>query len=97
MANRTRTEIGKINKYEKKWKIKTNKDKFKIIPIAVRKKENVIIDGTPIEYAEKGKILGLTISRTGIGNHIKEITKKGNITLNELHIFYKTPCCKAFM
>lgn len=39
MANTTKNEIEKINNvYEKKWKIKTNNNKFKIIPLAVKKK-----------------------------------------------------------
>ncbi len=27
-------EIDRINKYEHKWKIKTNEEKFKVIPLA---------------------------------------------------------------
>lgn len=34
---------------------KTNNTKFKIIPIAVKKKDNLTIDGTPIDYSENGK------------------------------------------
>lgn len=32
----------------------------------------IIIDGTQTEDSEKGKVLGLTIGRTGIGTHIEE-------------------------
>ncbi len=39
MAIRTVREIEKINLFEKKWKIKTNINKFKIFPIAVKKKK----------------------------------------------------------
>lgn len=52
MASRTVNEIKIINNYEKTWKIKTNKNKFRIIPIAVKKKNynnrryrNKIIEG----------------------------------------------------
>lgn len=72
MAQRTQTEIGKINNYEMKWNIKTNKYKFKIIPLAVKKKNNTIIDGTQIEYVENGKMMGLTLNRRGIEPHIKK-------------------------
>lgn len=36
MATRTEQEIRKINEFERKWKIKTNNNKFKIIPVAVQ-------------------------------------------------------------
>ena len=73
MAIRAANEINKINEYERKWKIKTNKQKFKIIPIAVKKKNNIIIDGKIIEYTSSGKILGTTVCRTGLSKHINEI------------------------
>lgn len=38
MVNRTVSEIQKINKFENKWKIKTNSNKFKIVPTGVQKK-----------------------------------------------------------
>ena len=73
MATRTTQEIEKINNYERKWKIKTNKSKFKIIPVAVQKKNIIIIDGEIIEFSGNGNILGLTVSRNGISKHINNI------------------------
>lgn len=72
MAQRTKTEIENINLYEKKWKIKTNKGKFRIIPLAAKKRNDIILDGTPIKYAEKRKVLRHTINRRGIEPHIRK-------------------------
>ena len=91
MANRVKKEIEKINNFEMKWKIKTNNSKFKIIPIAVKKKDNIVINGNPINYTDNGKVLGLTISRTGIAIHINNIKNRANIAINELRIFKNLP------
>ncbi len=88
MANRTTSEIEKINEYEKKWKIKTNKNKFKIIPLAVKKKNDIVIDGTPIQYSESGKVLGIRIGTSGYNKHLKETANKGTHALRELQRFY---------
>lgn len=91
MASRTKNEIEKINNYEKAWKIKTNKNKFKIIPITVKKKNNIIVDGSEIEFSRDGKVLGLRIGRTGIGKHIDDIVNKGKNALGELYRFRNLP------
>ena len=85
MARRTVNEINKINNYEKEWKIKTNKDKFKIVPIAVIKKNNIVIDGELIDFTPQGKVLGLTFGRTGFESHINEIIHKGRQKLTILN------------
>ena len=74
-----------------KWKIKTNKEKFKIVPITVKKKNDIVIDGTQLEYATHAKVLGLTIGRTGITKHVEELVEKGRRTLKELYRFYNLP------
>lgn len=91
MSRLTVREITKINKYEKEWKIKTNKNKFKIVPIAVKKKEDIIIDGIKIDYSLQGKVLGLTIGRTGIERHITDLIQKGRRRITELYRFRKLP------
>lgn len=47
-------------------KPKRKKTKFKIIPTAVRKRNNNILEGYHIQFLEKGDVLELTINRTGI-------------------------------
>ena len=91
MANRIVREIEKINYYEKKWKIKTNKNKFKIIPMAVRNKANVVIDGTPLVLSNNGKVLGLKLGQTGINGHIADLRIKGKKALTELQRFKNLP------
>lgn len=103
MTRRTIQEITKVNTYEAKWKIKTNKNKLKIVPISVKKKNDIIIDGSKIEYSPHGKVLGLTMGRTGIERHINETINKGKSRLTELYRFknlptnIKTHLVKAFI
>ncbi len=84
LATRTVQEIERINKYEQKWKIETDKSKFKIVPIAVKKKDQIVVGGTHIGYSDEGTVLGLKFGRTGIGRHINKITRRGNTSLHEL-------------
>lgn len=91
MANRITDEIGKINDYETTWKIKTNKNKFQIIPIAVKKSNDIIIDGSKLDYSTHGKILGLTINRSGISKHLGNITRKIRTAVAELYRFRSLP------
>lgn len=71
MADRTRQERERKNKLpRKKWKLQTNNNKFKTVPLAVKEKDNIEIDGQQLQYSEKGKILGITITRTGINEHV---------------------------
>lgn len=66
----TQNAIEQINKYERKWKIKTNKSKFKIIPLSRTKTYDIFIDDTYIPYSTSGKILGLNITTKGINNQV---------------------------
>ncbi len=87
MANISVTEITKLNDYERKWKIQTNNSKFTIIPMAVNKKEDIIINNNSIPYKNCGRTLGLKITSTGLKQHVDENTTKGNISLQELQRF----------
>ncbi len=66
-----------------------NKDngKFTIIPMAVKKKEDIIINNNIIPYKNSGRTLGLKNASTGLKQHVDEIKKKGNIALQELQRF----------
>ena len=55
----TQREIGKINEYERMWKIRTNMRKFTITPVEGRRKDKVEIDGSKVAQQ---KALGLTIN-----------------------------------
>ena len=92
MATKTASEILKVNKYEKKkWKIKTNTNKLKIIPLATNKNHPVKIDNVTIPYSNKGCILGLHFNTQGIRNHIKHQKIKANIALNNIKRFKGLP------
>ena len=62
-------EITKINNFEKKWKLKTNYDKFKLLSISKTKPPIINIEGRPLAYSNEVTILGQTFKRTGIGKH----------------------------
>lgn len=62
LASGVTYEIQKIKNYEKLWKIKTKHTKFKIIPIAVKMKEDIAFEREIIPYTNHGKILGQNIS-----------------------------------
>ena len=55
-------EINRQNDYEKKWKLKTNINKFQIIPIGFKKTLPININGEIIQYNNSGKLLGLNFT-----------------------------------
>lgn len=57
MGRMTATENKNINDYERKWKIKTNINKFKIIAIGKRNKADIMIDDKIYSYANEGTVL----------------------------------------
>ncbi len=60
--------------------------KFTIIPMAVKKKEDIIVNNN-ITLKIFWKMLGLKIASTGLKQHLDKITTKGNIALQELQRF----------
>ena len=59
LAALTKNAIVNINNFEHKWKIKTNINKFQIIPILRRKTNKIKIDKTIFDMHGEGKVLGL--------------------------------------
>ena len=55
----------KQNQYEREWKIKTNMNKFAVIPVSRRKTNELIIERRKIEYRDKARILGFKFRRSG--------------------------------
>ena len=72
LAIRTKREIERLKSYEKNWKIRTNKGIFAIISVSKSKPCEVLIDNNIVPFKKSAKILGLTISRTGINTHLKQ-------------------------
>ena len=87
MKIRLEREICRINRYEKQWKIKTNEEKFKIIPIAQYKTEPIIINGRRINTSKDGKFLGLKLQSTGLVGHATDKIKKGKTVVSKLTRF----------
>ena len=71
LALKTVREINRLNEYENKWKIKTNSNKFQLLSVSKSKPPLIRINNQNIQYVNEVKILGLSIKRTGIVNHIK--------------------------
>ena len=80
-------EITRINTFEKRWKIKTNEDKFTIIPIAQYKTEQISINGKNLNTSKQGKFLGLKVQSTGLVGHATEKVKKGKTVMTNLTRF----------
>lgn len=91
MAKRVESEIKKINTFEEKWKIKTNQNKFKIIPLATSKNEPININGQILPYATEGNILGLHFNRRGITPQVRKNKHKAQAALTILRRFAPLP------
>ncbi len=56
MKRRVEREIERIrvNKFERKWKIKASKEKLKIIPVAQYKRRKIKVNGKEIKTSASG-------------------------------------------
>ena len=63
LARETARDINKINEFEFKWKIKTNIDKFQVIPISRKGLKKVTVNNHTHEFANMGKVLGTTTTK----------------------------------
>ena len=84
----TQYAIQQINNYENKWKIKTNKNKFQIVPISRIKTSVITINNKILQYTNKGKILGLTFNTRGIIPQIKILRDIANDNLTKMYRFH---------
>ena len=87
MKLKVEREIERINKYERKWKIQTSEEKFKIVPLAQYKTKQITINDKNYNTSKDGKFLGLKLSVTGLSRHVTEKIKKGNGILGRLKRF----------
>lgn len=85
IARYTANEIGRMNEFEKKWKIKTNKNKFKIIPISRRNTHPIRLRDEVYEYTSEGSVLGMYINSGGYGNNVKNRERAALAKLIELY------------
>ena len=87
-ARNTQHAIQQINDNENKWKIKTNKNKFQIVPISRIKTSDITINNNILQYTNKGKILGLTFNCRSIVPQIKIGRDIVNGNLTKLYQFH---------
>ena len=95
IANLTTKEINRMNDYEYKWKIKTNKDKFKLISLT-HKYSYPVYSGhgnkkKRLQFHGEGTFLGLTINRAGYTKHINNRIYLAKMTLKSLYRFRELP------
>ena len=88
---RTVAEITQLNSYEKQWKIQTNTNKFKVISIRTRNPRPLTIDNVAQPFSERGTMLGLTITRTGLAAHVSEKVAQAKSRLSKLYRFRQLP------
>ncbi len=87
LARKVEREIIKINEYELKWKIKTNINKFAILPISITKTDPIHINNQILPYTKQANILGLTINSKGYTQHVNSNIKKAKHVLYTLKRF----------
>ncbi len=96
MKAKVKREIGRINKFESQWKIKTSEENFQVIPIAQHKTQKITVNWKEIETCKNGKLLGLNIGSTGFTGHITKTINKGRGILSQLRRFSTlTPTLKT--
>ena len=61
LARKTEREVERINKYERKWKIKTNKDKFQLLSVSKLKPAEVRIDNRIVNFSDHITMLGFKL------------------------------------
>ena len=79
IGERMEEEIGRINNYEKRWKIQTNLNKFKLIHLELIEHLDVRLEGRTVPSSTGGNMLGLAVIRIGYKEHVKQLesnTKK---------------------
>ena len=81
LAIQMEREIVRVNQYENLWKIKANKNKFKMISASKTHPSPLSVDDENMPFMENTNILGLTLKRTGSLSHI---TSKINAVSHQL-------------
>ena len=87
LAIKTIREMKRINRYETKWKINTNKAKFQLLSISSLKPSDITIDGQRIPFKNRIRVLGLTLTTRGASCHIKERISRAKTQLNMIKRF----------
>ena len=87
LAIKTVREIKRINNYERKWKILTDKNKFQLLSVSSVKPSDVVVDGQRIPFKNKVKVLGLSLSTRGAACHLENRIAAAKTQLNKIKRF----------
>ena len=90
LATITSQEIKRINEFENKWKIKTNKTKFQLLSISATKPSNVYVDQQRVQFTNKATILGMEFGTRGVSSHVKKRLGMAKQQFTKLKRFKKT-------
>ena len=88
---KTERAIKIINDYERKWKIKTNVNKFTPLHLGARITFPLNINDEDVELKNKGKCLGLSITKSGYYKHMQERKNIAVASLQKLYELYNMP------
>ena len=89
LAIQTEREIVRINEFEKLWKIKTNKNKFKMISASKTHPAPLSVEDENMPFTQDVNILGLKLKRTGCRSHNTSKVNMAKHQLLKLRRFYK--------
>ena len=89
LAVQSEREIVGVSEFEKKWKIKTNANKFKMVSISKTQPYPVSVDDTNMPFTNDINLLGLTPTRTGFFKHISSKINQAKHQMLKLKRFYK--------
>ena len=89
LALRTQREIERVNNFEQKWKIMTNKSKFKILSISKIKPEPIIIEHRRINFNHSVNIFRFNLGHKGFKVHINQRMAIARGTVTKLKRFKK--------
>lgn len=82
-------EANRLTTFEKKWKIKTNIDKFAVVALGRKNLNDIQIQGNTISHQKQCQILGHTVTSTGlIVKHVNDKTMKVKTALTSLNRFW---------
>lgn len=87
MRRKTERAINELNNYEHRWKIRTNSNKFKIMHVSKYNPLPIVINNIQLQYTNTATLLGLTLKRNGITQHIKKKRILASCTLRKLKRF----------
>ena len=87
LAAISRNAIDSINRFEHQWKIKTNINKFQIIPIARKNTTKITLNNKTYDMHNEGTVLGVTLTKQGFTKHATGRINKAKGQLGKLFRF----------